>query len=146
MILLYIGWVLLATLLTSTHQALVSPSAGVSAYTQLIESWSGPLDLRLLLFVLIPLWMEDSLWQPKAFWQTRPVSPHAQLRAKIIWLDLLGGVLPAAAEFVPTFTAQVGGLESFVFALRRGMFYLAVCGSYAVSPWSVEGGGMWRSS
>ena len=37
--------------------------------------------------------------------------------------------MPAAAGFVTTFTAQLGWLESSVFGLRRGMFYLAVCGS-----------------
>ena len=84
LILLYIGLVVLSTVMTSTHQAFVSPSAGVRAYARFIESLSGPLDLLLLLFVVIPLRMEDSLWEPKAFWQTRPVSPHAQLHAKIL--------------------------------------------------------------
>ena len=108
LILLYASWIALTTVLTATHQAFVSESPAMRRFAMEIEPNTTIVTLLLLVVLLVALWFEDCIWEPKAFWKPRPISPRDQTTAKALWLALLAGLLPAISGGVTTFTAQMG--------------------------------------
>ena len=130
LIVLYVSWIVLTTYLIATHQAFVSSSEGLRLFAMQLERNVIPVGLVILGVILVALWSEDSIWDTKAFWKTRPISTRDQLMAKALWLGLLGGLLPGLAGSFTTFTAQMGGAESIAFGCRQGLYFLAL-GSFA---------------
>ena len=123
---IYVTWVVLATLLTSTHQAFVSESAGVRVFATEVERLHGPVMALLLTVFLLFLWQEDSIWERRGFWRTRPVTARDSLLAKATWLGLLGALLPGLSGLVTSLTAQMGPWESLAYAAVPMMGFAAM--------------------
>ena len=84
LILLYVGWLVLVTIQACTHVVLPDSSDDhwLLITRQLETKWE-PISMALLAMVMISIWLQDSLWEPRAFWRTRPASRMDHLSSEI---------------------------------------------------------------
>ena len=127
LILLYIGWLVFTTVQAYTHGAFPTSSNGVwPLVAQNTETTFEPISMVLLVVVIVSIWLQDPLWEPCAFWPTRPASRRDHLSAKLLWLIVLGGIFPAIVAALTSIAVQATWAETMLDIPMQGCSFLAL--------------------